>query len=63
MDKIVKCRFHVSSRYINTDTEEIVDVVIPEGTPTDKEDDIIREWHEEWVWENIENYYEIIEDQ
>jgi hypothetical protein len=62
MDKILKCEFYVSTRFVGSDVREIVEVTIPEGTPIEKEDDIVKEWFEEWVWETIENSYNIIED-
>lgn len=62
MSKTIQCKFNVSSKYINTDTEEIVDVFIPEGTTEEGEESIIREWYEGWVWENIDGFYERVED-
>ena len=62
MNKILKCEFYVSSKYVNTETKEVVEVIIPEGTPENEEEDIVREWFEEWVWQNIEHSYEILDE-
>jgi hypothetical protein len=47
---------------VNSETEEILEIMIPEGTPPEKEDDIIREEFDDWVWDNIDSYYDILDE-
>jgi len=56
-----KYEFYVSTPFINSSVKETIEFEIPDEFNEHEKEDFIQKQFEEWVWENIESSYEIIE--
>lgn len=57
----IKVKFFLSTRYIGSDINEIVAINIPKKATELEMEDIIKEIFEEWVWDNINNGWNILD--
>lgn len=60
--KTIQIDVSVSTGYVGSKVEDVLDIEIPEGATTEEIEQVCGEVYEQWVWDTINSGWSIKED-
>ena len=61
--EVRKFKFHVSTGYVGSSREEVLEIEIPVGATEQEVEDIVAEEYESWLWNTIYTGWEELEGE
>ena len=58
--RTIKVRFYVSTNYVGAAAEEELELTVPIDSTDEQIDEIVREYYEQWMYEQLSCSYQII---